>query len=212
MTMRQRIFCGLMLLVALGAVAGDKPHPGLLEPSLCQDKAPETFRVAFKTTKGDFNLTVHRAWSPYGADRFYNLVKIGYFKDIPVYRMVSGFVAQFGFHGDPAVNAAWATQTIKDDSGGEVNLPGRITFAKRGAPNSRATQFFINLVDNRNLDRMGFTPFGEIEGDGLAVVKSFYSGYGEQGPSQFRLEKEGLAYVKAQFPQLDYITSVTILE
>jgi len=201
-----------MLLAALGAVAGDKPHPGLLEPSLAQEQAPETFRVTFKTTKGDFTMIVHRGWSPLGADRFYNLVKIGYFKDIPVYRVVSGFVAQFGFHGDPAVNAAWSSKTFKDDPAGEVNLPGRITFAKRNAPNSRATQFFINLADNRNLDRMGFTPFGEIEGEGLTVVQALFNGYGERGPDQRRLEKEGLGYVKEQFPKLDYITSVTILE
>ena len=188
----------------------------LLHPEKATEQAPETFRVKVETTKGDITIKVTRAWSPLGADRFYNLVKLGYFKDIAFYRVIDGFMAQFGFHGDPKVNEAWQDQSFKDDPRNETNGPGRISFANRGK-NTRSTQFFINTANNRNLDPMGFTPFGEVEGDGLKIVKSLYDGYGEgaprgNGPSQGKIMSEGNGYLKEQFPKLDYKKSVSLIK
>lgn len=198
-----------LLLFATFAFAGE-PHPGLKDPSKATEKAPDTFRVAFKTTKGDFTVKIHRDWSPLGVDRFYNLVKIGFFQDLPFYRVIDGFIAQFGFHGDPEVNDAWSDATIKDEPVKQSNLPGTLTFANRG-PNTRTTQLFINTRNNSNLDPMGFIPFGVLEGEGLAVVKSLYSGYGERGPNQSLMKTKGAEHMK-EFPNLDYIKSVRIID
>ena len=193
------------------------PHPALKDPSKATEKAPETFKVLFTTTEGDFEVTVTRKWSPKGADRFYNLVKIGYFNDIAFFRVIGGFMAQFGIHGDPKVNTVWRGANIKDDpAAGISNTPGKITFAKTGAPHSRSVQFFINYGNNANLDSMGFTPFGEVS-KGMDVVKKVHSGYGEgaprgRGPSQGKFQAEGNAYVKKQFPELDYIKSAKLIE
>ena len=205
----------LWLVVPL-TIAGD-PHPGLLDPSKANETAPETFHVKFETTKGSFVVKVTRELAPIGVDRFYNLVKIGYFQDMAFYRVIDGFMAQFGFSGDPKVNDAWGRQLIKDDPVKASNTPGMLTFANMGAPNTRGTQFFINTVSNTQLDRMRFAPFGEVEGDGLEVVKKLHSGYGEgapygPGPSQSVISEEGNAYLKEKFPNLDYILKVEILK
>ena len=186
-------------------------------PSKAVEKAPETFKALLTTTKGDIEITVTRKWAPLGADRFYNLVNIGYFSDVAFFRNIGGFMAQFGIHGDPAVNTAWKNANIKDDpKGGVSNSIGKVTFAKTGAPNSRSVQFFINHGDNKNLDGMGFTPFGEVT-KGMEVVKKLYSGYGEgaprgRGPSQGRFQAEGNTYLKANFPELDYIKSAKLIK
>jgi peptidyl-prolyl cis-trans isomerase A (cyclophilin A) len=193
-----------------------KSSPALLDPSLATDKAPESFKVKFVTTKGDFVIEVTRDWAPNGADRFYNLVKIGYFKDLAFFRNIDGFMVQFGIHGDPAVNAKWRESNIKDDPVTQSNKPGYVTYAQSSRPNSRSTQFFVNFRDNANLDRMRFAPFGKVV-EGMEVVKSLYNGYGEgapngRGPEQGRIQEEGNAYLKKDFPKLDYIKSATIVE
>jgi peptidyl-prolyl cis-trans isomerase A (cyclophilin A) len=190
--------------------------PALLDPSLASDEAPESFKVKFVTTKGDFVIEVTRDWAPNGADRFYNLVKIGYFRNMAFFRNIAGFMVQFGIHGDPAVNAKWREANIKDDPVTQSNTPGYVTYAQSGRPHSRSTQFFVNFGDNSNLDGMRFAPFGKVVA-GMDVVKSLYNGYGEgaprgEGPEQGRIQEEGNAYLKKEFPKLDYIKTATILE
>lgn len=191
------------------------PHPGLRDPSQATETAPETFRVKFETTEGDFVVEVHRDWSPLGADRFYNLVKIGYFEDVAFFRVIPGFMAQFGMSGDPAIYRAWEDATILDEPVKQSNQRGYITFAKTGRPNSRSVQFFINFGDNRRLDAQGFSPFGRVV-EGMDVVDSLYSGYGEgaprgRGPSQGLIARHGNEYLREQFPELDYIENATIM-
>jgi peptidyl-prolyl cis-trans isomerase A (cyclophilin A) len=191
-------------------------NPALLDPSLATDKAPESFQVKFTTTKGDFVIEVTRDWAPNGADRFYNLVKIGYFRDVAFFRNIAGFMVQFGIHGDPAVNAKWHSANIQDDRVTQSNKPGYITYAQTGRPNSRSTQFFVNFGDNSQLDGQRFAPFGKVV-KGMDVVESLYNGYGEgaprgRGPDQQRVQEDGNAYLKKDFPKLDYIKTATIVE
>ena len=201
------------------AAAGDQettsPNPGLADPALANKKAPDKFRVKFTTTKGDFVLEVVREWSPNGADRFYNMVDIGYFNDTAIFRAIEGFMFQFGIHGDPAVNEVWSEANFNDDPEvGKSNLPGFITFAKTGAPNSRSTQLFINLGNNANLDNMGFTPFGQVI-EGMEVIKKINTEYGENDRSkdiQGDFKTQGNAYILKEFPNLDLIKSVTLIE
>lgn len=185
-------------------------NPALLSPEKANEKAPEKFKVKIVTTKGDLTIEVTRAWSPNGADRFYNLVKIGYYDDTAFFRIVNGFMAQIGIHGDPAVNAKWRPSTIQDDpSAGQSNKPGFVTFAKTGMPNSRTTQFFFNFGDNGFLDGQGFTPFGKVI-DGSPVLGALNLEYGE-APDQGAIQSQGNAYLKANFPRLDYIKTARIV-
>ncbi len=186
----------------------------LADPSKLTEKAPDSFKVKFTTTKGDITLQLSRPLSPNGADRFYNLVKAGYFTDIAFFRVIPGFMGQFGIHGDPIVAAAWRPAKIQDDVVKGSNVRGAITFAMAG-PNTRTTQFFINLADNANLDSMGFSPFGKVI-EGMDVVDKINGEYGEgaprgRGPDQGRVQEEGNKYLKAEFPRLDYIKSATVL-
>jgi peptidyl-prolyl cis-trans isomerase A (cyclophilin A) len=185
------------------------------KPKTLNLKAPDVFRAKLATSKGDVVIEVHRDWAPFGADRFYNLVKAGYFNETRFFRVISGFMAQIGIHGKPEVNAVWRDAQIPDDPVVKSNLRGFVTFAKTGAPNSRTTQFFLNLVDNANLDGMGFAPFGQVT-SGMQVVDSLYAGYGEgaprgQGPLQGRIQDEGNAYLMRDFPQLDFVKEATIV-
>jgi peptidyl-prolyl cis-trans isomerase A (cyclophilin A) len=182
--------------------------PALLHPATLTAKAPETYQVKFVTTKGDFVLDVTRAWAPLGADRFYNLVKHGFFTDAAFFRNVPGFIVQFGLNADPAVNKVWQSANIKDDSGKQSNAPGTITFATAG-PNTRTTQLFINFGNNTFLDSQGFTPFGKVT-SGMDVVQKFYSGYGER-PDQGAITSQGKAYLDKNFPNIDMIKSATIV-
>lgn len=189
-------------------------NAALTNPKLANKQAPDKFRVKFETTKGDIVLEVNREWSPVGADRFYNLVDIGYFKDIVIFRAVPDFMFQFGIHGSPAVSQHWSNSNIKDDprKPGISNEPGTITFAKTGAPNSRSTQMFINLKDNAFLDGQGFTPFGKVV-EGMDIVKKINTEYGENPPDlQSRFEAQGNAYVLKRFPNLDIIKSAKVVE
>lgn len=187
----------------------------LMDPSKANETAPATFKVKLHTTKGDFVVEVQRDWSPNGADRFFNLVKSGFFKDIAFFRAIDGFMVQFGISGDPKIAAAWRGAQIQDDAVKASNTRGMVTFAKTGAPNSRTTQIFINFGNNANLDSMGFSPFGKVV-EGMEIVDSLYKGYGEgaprgRGPDQQRVQAEGNTYLKASFPELDYINSAEIM-
>lgn len=190
------------------------PHPALLDPAKAGEQAPDTFQVRFTTTRGEFTVEVNRSWAPRGADRFYNLVKIGYFQDIAFFRAIEGFMVQFGIHGDPRVSSAWRSAQIQDDPVVESNTRGTITFATAG-PHTRTTQFFINFRDNSPLDRQGFASFGRVI-EGMEVVDSLYKGYGEgaprgAGPNQGLIQQQGNAYLKSNFPKLDYIESARLL-
>lgn len=199
-----------------GGAGSSERNPALLDPSLAKDRAPDEFKVRFSTTKGDFVIEVNRDWAPNGADRFYNLVKIGYFNDVAFFRNIEGFMVQFGINGDPAVNRKWKNSNIKDDPVKESNKRGYVTFAQRGDPNSRSTQFFVNFGDNSFLDGQRFAPFGRVV-EGMKVVDSLYNGYGEGaprglGPDQGRLQDEGNAYLNRDFPKLDYIKTAKLVE
>jgi peptidyl-prolyl cis-trans isomerase A (cyclophilin A) len=195
-------------LLATAAVAGD-----LSDPASLTETAPDTYRAKFETSKGDFVIEVTREWAPIGADRFYNLVKSGYYDDTRFFRVLSGFVVQWGMHGDPAIGAAWRNASIQDEPVKQGNEKGYVTFAK-GGPNSRTTQVFINLANNGRLDGMGFPAFGKVV-EGMDVVEKLYAGYGEgaprgRGPSQGQIAQQGNAYLEAQFPKLDYIKKATV--
>jgi peptidyl-prolyl cis-trans isomerase A (cyclophilin A) len=182
--------------------------PDLTTPSKLNEKAPDTFKVKFDTTKGAFTVEVTRSLAPNGADRFYDLVKNGFFKDLGFFRVVPGFMVQFGIHGDPKVAAAWRGANIQDDPVKGSNTRGTITFATAG-PNTRTTQLFINFGNNTFLDGQGFSPFGKVT-DGMDVVDKINAEYGER-PIQPRVQDEGNAYLKKEFPNLDYIKSATIV-
>lgn len=191
--------------------------PALLDPSKATETAPDTYRVQLDTTKGKVVIEVHREWSPLGADRFYNLVKAGFFERVAFFRAIEGFMVQFGMSGTPAVQQAWNAYPISDDpAAGQSNRRGTITFAKKNTPNSRTTQVFINYKDNAMLDAMGFTPFGEVV-EGMDVIDNLYKGYGEgapkgTGPNQMIIEREGNAYLERDFPELDYVEKASIVE
>jgi peptidyl-prolyl cis-trans isomerase A (cyclophilin A) len=179
----------------------------LLHPSTLKATAPAEYEVTFKTTKGDFTVQVNRAWAPIGADRFYNLVKHGFYNDAAFFRVVPGFVVQFGLSANPAVNAAWDKAYIKDDPVTQSNHTGYLTFATAG-PNSRTTQLFISLGENARLDSAGFAPFGQVT-SGMDAVQKIFSGYGES-PDQAQITTEGKRYLDKDFPKLDHIISATV--
>ena len=215
----------LLALIALQLIpvaCKDKtppPPPGAAvptPPSPAIDAAsPESFRVKFATTKGDFTVEVTRAWAPKGADRFYRLVTEGYFKDIRFFRVLPGFMAQFGMSGNPALNAKLDSLRIPDDPVTQSNKRGMLTFATSG-PNTRSNQFFINYGDNASLDPQGFSPFGKVV-EGMKAVDALYGGYGEgapngPGPSQDSIATKGNEYLQRAFPKLDYIKSATLVK
>jgi peptidyl-prolyl cis-trans isomerase A (cyclophilin A) len=216
----------LLALIALPLIVAackDKtpppPPPGAAVPAPLPTPAdaasPGSFRVKFATTKGDFTVEITRAWAPKGADRFYRLVSEGYFKDVRFFRVLPGFMAQFGMSGDPALNAKLDTLRIPDDPVTQSNKRGTLTFATAG-PNTRSHQFFINYGDNASLDLQGFSPFGKVV-EGMKAVDALYSGYGEgapngMGPSQDSIATKGNEYLQRAFPKLDYIKSATLLK
>ena len=176
-------------------------------PRRLPPKLPISIEATFKTTAGDFVVQVTRAWAPLGADRFYNLVKHGYFTDASFFRVVPGFVVQFGLSANPELNKVWSKAAIKDDPVTQSNHLGYLTFATAGA-NTRTTQLFISLADNTRLDSMGFAPFGQVT-SGMDVVQKIFSGYGE-APDQAAITAEGKPYLDKNFPKLDRIISATI--
>lgn len=202
------------LLLAVAPGSADDPEQvqsyeeKLMHPEELNEKAPETFQVLFNTSKGDFTVEVTRAWAPHGADRFYNLVKNGYYDNCRFFRVVKGFMVQFGINGDPKLNTVWRAARFADDPGKESNTRGTITFAHAG-PNTRTTQLFINYADNTFLDPQGFPPFGRVT-QGMEVVDAINDEYSEK-PDQRRIQLEGNDYLGATFPNLDYINSTVIV-
>lgn len=189
--------------------------PAQVDPSLATEHAPDVFRASFTTTRGTFVVEVHRDWAPNGADRFYNLVKLGFYDDTRFFRVIDGFMAQFGISGDPAITSRWRTASIQDDPVKQSNVRGFVTFAQTSEPNSRSTQIFVNYKDNSRLDPSRFAPFGQVV-EGMRVVDALYSGYGEgrpqgHGPDQMRIEESGNAYLDEQFPKLDRVLSARVL-
>jgi peptidyl-prolyl cis-trans isomerase A (cyclophilin A) len=200
---------------ATPAPAAPAPGAALLDPSRATAQAPGRFRVRFETTKGPFVVEVTREWAPRGADRFYNLVRAGYYDDVAFFRVISGFMVQFGINGDPRANAAWRAARIQDDPVAQSNKRGMVTYAMAG-PDTRTTQLFVNFGDNTNLDSQGFSPFGRVV-EGMAVVDSLYSGYGEgaprgMGPDQGRAQMEGNAYLRGSFPKLDFVKTARVVK
>ena len=208
-----------ILLLALIPTAGycddkadAKKKEALKNPAALKEKAPETFKALFETTKGEFVIEVKRSWSPIGADRFYNLVKNGYYDGVRFFRVVPNFVVQFGIHGDPDLAMKWLESKIEDDKVVESNKRGFITYAKSSQPNSRSTQLFINLQDNARLDAMGFSPFGKVV-KGMDIVDKLYNGYGEQITQlQGEIAAKGNAYLDKEWPKLDSIKKASIVK
>ncbi len=183
----------------------------LLHPASLHATAPATYDVKFHTTKGDFTVQVTRAWAPNGADRFYNLVEHHFYDDATLFRVVAGFVVQFGIPADPRYGKIWANANIKDDPVKESNLRGYITYAQSSAPNSRSTQVFVNFRDNSRLDSMGFAPFGKVI-EGMSVVESFYGGYADQPTGmQDQIANQGNAFLEKNFPKLDKILTARVV-
>ncbi|MDE2794603.1 MAG: peptidylprolyl isomerase [Gemmatimonadota bacterium] len=190
-------------------------NPMLLTPESLTETAPDVFQARFETSKGDFVIEVHREWSPRGADRFYNLVANGYYDNVRFFRVIAGFMAQFGIHGDTEVSAAWREQRIDDDPVVQSNTRGFVSYAK-GDANTRTTQIFINFGDNSRLDPMGFSPFGQVV-EGMEVVDRIYSGYGNTqpngtGPNPPLIHTRGNEYLDEEYPNLDFVTRATIAD
>jgi peptidyl-prolyl cis-trans isomerase A (cyclophilin A) len=193
---------GVVVAAAVVLACGGRVEEAATPP------APATYRVHFETSAGAFVVEVTRAWAPAGADRLYQLVRAGFYDGARFFRVVPGFVVQFGISGDPAVSARWRDATIPDDPVTQSNARGTVTFATAG-PNTRTTQLFINYGDNRRLDAMGFAPVGMVV-EGMDVVDRIHAGYGE-APDQGLIEAHGTAYLASQFPQLDSIARATIV-
>jgi len=187
------------------------PAPAATAPAA--DAAPAQFRVRLETSKGPIVFELHRDWAPNGVDRFFQLVESGYYDDVRFFRVVPGFVVQFGMHGDPATNAKWVAQQLMDDPVKQSNKRGTLTFASQApTPNTRTTQLFINLADNPALDGMGFPPIGEVV-EGMSVVDALYSAYGET-PSgqQGQIAAEGNAFLNRSFPKLDFVRTARVVK
>ena len=209
----------LVLSLAAGFLAAGLVSPALAQsarladPAALTEQAPATYKAKFETSKGAFVIQVTRAWAPTGADRFYNLVKNGFYDNVRFFRVISGFMVQFGINGDPKISAPWREARIADDPVKQSNRRGYITYAMAG-PNTRTSQVFINFADNANLDNSGFAPFGRIV-SGMDVVDKLNAEYGEgaprgRGPDQGRIQAEGNAYLNSEFSRMDYVKKATI--
>ena len=218
--MRRRGVFSVLLAAACGGDAADEPaDPRLQNPLLrareFSERAPATYQARFETTAGEFIIEVHREWAPLGADRFYNLVKRGWYDGVRFHRVVEGFMAQWGIHDEPYVNAVWQNELLADDPVRQSNTRGRATFATAG-PNTRTVQVFISYKDNSFLDDQGFSPFGEIV-EGMDVVEGLYADYGDGPPQgtgvyQAMAMARGGEYYDEQFPELDRIVRATLVE
>ena len=204
----------LALVTARDLTAQQEKPTALGNPATLKDTAPATYTAHFETSAGAFVITVNRDWAPHGADRFFNLVKSGFFNDVRFFRAIPNFMVQFGIHGDPSIATAWRNARLPVDKVVQSNRRGFVTYAMGASPDTRTTQVFINFRDNANLDAMGFAPFGQVT-TGMEVVDKIYTGYGEgaprgSGPDQGRLQAEGNAYLMKSFPKLDYMKTATI--
>ena len=205
-----RVLTALALTAGLlSPVAAAAQAPSLKNPASLTEKAPATYKVKLDTSAGPVVIEVHRDWAPLGADRFYNLVKNGFYDNVRFFRVIPGFMAQGGMSGDPAIQKIWGRNNINDDPVKQSNKRGFVTFAKTAAPNSRSTQIFINYADNSSLDSQGFAPFGQVT-SGMEVVDKFES-YGRNNvPDQNILTNEGNAYLQRDYPKLTVIKKATI--
>jgi peptidyl-prolyl cis-trans isomerase A (cyclophilin A) len=201
--------------LAFGQAGAQAGKGKLMNPASLNEKAPDVFRAQFDTSKGTFVIEVTRAWAPNGADRFYNLVKNGFFDNCRFFRVLTGFMAQFGINGDPKISAVWQVARIQDDPVKQSNLRGYVSFATAG-PNTRTTQVFISFGNNARLDASGFAPFGKVV-EGMKIADSLFADYGEgapngTGPDQNRLQMEGNPYLLKEFPKLDFVKSAVIAD
>ncbi len=214
MSLRHTLSCFAAALAIAGFSAPAVAQTSALStPAYLTEKAPDTYKVKFDTSKGAFVVEVRRAWAPNGADRFYNLVRNGFYDNVRFFRVIPGFMVQFGIHGDPKIAGQWREASIKDDPVTQSNKKGYITYATRG-PNTRTTQVFINFGDNAALDQQGFAPFGQVV-SGMNVVEAINSEYGEgaprgRGPDQMRMQTEGNTYLAKDFARLDFVKKATI--
>ena len=200
------VVAGLLLSGSLAAQTVD-----LKDPSTLTEQAPPTYRARFETGKGPFVIEVTREWAPLAADRFYNLVKHKFYDGVRVFRVLDGFMAQFGLNGDPEIQRPWQRAGLADEPVVQSNLRGYVAFAKEDMPNTSYTMVFINFADNAFLDKDGFAPFGRVI-TGMEVVDKLYSGYGRRNqPNQPRILREGNAYLTAEYPMLDVIRRATIV-
>ena len=202
-----------VLLVSAFAAPAFSQSAGLANPASLRETAPASYKARFDTSKGAFVIEVQRDWAPNGADRFYNLVKNGFYDNVRFFRVISGFMVQFGINGDPKISAPWRDARIADDPVKQSNKRGFITYAMAG-PNTRTSQVFINFGDNASLDSQGFSPFGRVV-SGMNVVDALNAEYGEgaprgRGPDQGRVQMEGNAYLTRDFGKLDFVKKATI--
>jgi peptidyl-prolyl cis-trans isomerase A (cyclophilin A) len=208
MTMKRMMGMTAAALVVPALLAAQAADTGKLkDPSALKEQAPATYKANFDTSAGKFVVDVHRDWAPKGADRFYNLVKNGFFDECRFFRVVPNFMVQFGINGEPDIQKSWANANIADDPVKQSNKKGYMTFATRGK-DTRTSQVFINFKDNAFLDAQGFAPFGEVS-SGMDVVEKINAEYGEK-PNQGSIQANGNTYLKASFPKLDYIKKATI--
>ena len=211
--MRYRLKIGvtaIAVVIATALVAAQGNVEKLKDPSQLTERAPESFRARVDSSHGAFVIAVEREWAPLAADRFYNLVKNGFYNGSRFFRVLDGFMAQFGLHADPDVQSAWRTANLKDEPVMKSNTRGFVSFTRESSPNSRYTMIFINYKDNRYLDADGFAPFGQVV-SGMDVVDKLYSGYGRQNiPDQRRILREGNVFLQAEYPKLDFVKSATI--
>jgi peptidyl-prolyl cis-trans isomerase A (cyclophilin A) len=204
-----RVLTALALAAVLVAPSVAAAQADLKNPASLNEKAPATYKVKLDTSAGPVVIEVHRDWAPLGADRFYNLVKNGFYDGTRFFRVITGFMAQIGMSGDPAIQRVWGRANFPDDPVKQSNKRGFVTFAKTNAPNSRSTQFYINYADNSSLDSQGFAPFGQVI-SGMDAVDKLYS-YGRQNvPDQGMITAEGNAYLQKDYPKLDFIKKATI--
>ena len=216
-------FVAALVLLGLAACGGDEAadagsdadaRPDFYYPGRLTATAPDLFRARFETSAGTFVVEVHREWSPRGADRFYNLVRSGWYDGQRIYRVVPGFMSQWGLHGDPVATYQWRDQFIDDDPVVVSNTRGRVTFATCDV-DCRISEIFVNTDDNAELDAQGFSPFGEVV-EGMETVDAFYGEYGDgpprgDGPYQARVRAEGNEYLDAEFPELTRIERAVIV-
>ena len=201
---------GALVLVLAAALGMSAQSSKLTDPSQLTETAPDVFRARFESSKGPFVIEVHREWAPIGADRFYNLVKNGFYDGTRFFRVRPGFMAQFGLHGDPNRQAAWQRASLRDEPPMKSNTRGSVSFAKESLPNTRFTQIFINYTDNSYLDQQGFAPFGQVV-TGMEIVDKLFGPARENEPDQRRILREGNGYLQKEFPQLDFVKKASIV-
>lgn len=191
----------------------ESTHAAMKDPAQATEQAPDTFKAKFETTAGDFTIACTRDWAPNGVDRLYNLLKIGFYNDVALFRVVQGFVVQWGIHGNPEVSKHWRSANIPPDEVKESNKRGYLTYAMAGRPDTRSTQLFINYKDNSNLDRMGFAPICKVTAGMESTVDKIYNGYGAAaGKDQSRIQTKGNGYIRRKYPKMDYIKKAYVLD